>query len=58
VADGLRNGYQALDGAGALNSPRALSRLRGLDRVAVDRVKEPEVAEFRADLRRVLVNAG
>jgi transcriptional regulator with XRE-family HTH domain len=58
VADGIRNGYRALDGASTLNSPRALSRLRGLDRMAAGRAKEPEVAEFRSQLHRVLVNAG
>ena len=55
--EGVRIGYQALDGASTLNSPRARSRLHGLDRVTAPFAHEANVAEFRDRLRRVLVEA-
>jgi hypothetical protein len=57
VTYGVKAGYHALDGLRTLNSPRALTRLRRLDRVAARHATRPEVAEFRADLRRALANA-
>ncbi len=55
--EGVRIGFQALDGASTLNSPRARSRLRGLDRVTAPLAREANVAEFRDRLRLVLVDA-
>jgi transcriptional regulator with XRE-family HTH domain len=55
--EGVRVGDEALAGVGALNSPRARSRLRGLDRVAVRHGQDPEVAEFRDRLRLALTDA-
>jgi transcriptional regulator with XRE-family HTH domain len=56
VTAGVRTGYEALDGVDALNSPRARSRLRALDRSAAQRAKDPDVAGFRARLHRVLAD--
>ena len=57
VANGVSAGYEALNGLRTLSSPRALTRLRRLDQVAARHAARPEVAEFRADLRRALANA-
>lgn len=47
-------GRRALAGASALNSPRSVSRLRGLARVTRPYVDHPEVGEFRERLRVAL----
>lgn len=57
LEEGVRVGYAALDGAGTLNSPRSLTRLHGLDRLSARYAGEPDVAEFREQLHRVLAAA-
>jgi transcriptional regulator with XRE-family HTH domain len=52
--EGIAVGHQALAGANSLSSPRALSRLRGLESVTRPHVKERSVAEFRGNLALVL----
>src|SRR6266511_464177 len=57
LEEGVRVGDEALAGASALNSPRARSRLRGLDRVTAFHAQAPGVAEFRDRLRLALADA-
>lgn len=57
LEEGVRVGDEALAGASALNSPRARSRLRGLDRVIASHAGAPGVAEFRDRLRLALADA-
>jgi hypothetical protein len=52
--EGIAVGYQALAGANSLSSPRALSRLRGLETVTRPYAKERSVADFRGDLEQAL----
>ena len=54
--EGVRVGDEALNGAGTLKSPRALSRLRDLDRTTAPYAGKSSVAEFRVRLRRVLAD--
>jgi transcriptional regulator with XRE-family HTH domain len=58
LEEGVRVGDEALEGAGTLKSPRALSRLRDLDRTTASYAQEAGVAEFRARLHRVLTDVG
>jgi hypothetical protein len=55
--EGLVVGYQALAGVDHLSSPRALSRLRGLETVSRPYAEEPGVAAFRQELDAVLTGA-
>jgi transcriptional regulator with XRE-family HTH domain len=57
LEEGIRIGDEALAGASALNSPRARSRLLGLDRITASHAQEPGVAEFRDRLRLALADA-
>ncbi len=57
LEEGIRVGDEALAGASTLNSPRARSRLRGLDRVTAFHAQAPGVAEFRDRLRLALADA-
>jgi transcriptional regulator with XRE-family HTH domain len=53
IEEGIAIGYRAVAGVRSLNSPRALSRLRGLVEVTVRYAKESSVAAFRASLQQV-----
>jgi hypothetical protein len=57
LEEGVRVGYEALAGASTLNSPRALSRLHGLNRVTAPHAGEPDVATFREQLHLTLADA-
>src|SRR5262249_15583602 len=57
LEEGVRVGFQALDGASTLKSPRSLSRLRGLGHVTAAYAAEPSVRELRDRLRLVLADA-
>jgi transcriptional regulator with XRE-family HTH domain len=57
IEEGVRLGRQTLAAISTLNSPRALSRLRGLKRVTAPYASEPEVADFRHKLELVLADA-
>lgn len=57
LEEGIRVGDEALAGVSALNSPRARSRLRVLDRVTAAHAQAPGVAEFRERLRFALADA-
>jgi DNA-binding XRE family transcriptional regulator len=54
LEEGVAVGYQALAGANSLSSPRALSRLRGLETATRPYAQEQSVAGFRGELLPVL----
>lgn len=57
IEEGVRVGYQALDGIDMLNSPRSLARLRGLHQLSTRYASEAAVVEFRERLGSVLADA-